>query len=122
MLNNHKSILIYGLDKEAQQALIAPNYSTIVISKEMANMKLKEIIDGYKFESNDKELPEEKVVIFNNFTDEELQGMIKLIRAIAPGCILAVVTPTSIDWTFAYLVEHLMEEREWYRSQQKGRA
>lgn len=122
MLNNHKSILIYGLDKEAQQALLAPNYSTIVISKEMANMKLKEIIDGYKFESNDKELPEEKVIIFNNFTDEELQGMIKLIRAVAPGCILAVVTPTSIDWTFAYLVEHLMEEREWYRSQQKGRT
>lgn len=122
MLNNHKSILIYGLDKDAHHALLASNYSTIIISEEMANMKLKDIIDGYKFESNHKELPEEKVIIFNNFTDEELKGMIKMIRAIAPSSILAVVTPTSIEWSFKYLVEHLIEEREWYKNRQKGRA
>lgn len=122
MLNNHKSILVYGLDKDAHHALLAPHYSTIIISKEMANMKLKEIIDGYKFESYDKELPEEKVIVFNNFTDEELQGMIKVVRAIAPSSILAVVTPTSIDWTFKDLVEHLIEEREWYKNREKGRS
>lgn len=32
---------------------------------------------------------------------------------------MAVVTETSIDWEFKCLVDHLMEEREWYRKQNR---
>ena len=32
--------------------------------------------------------------------------------------IMAVVTPTSIEWTFDYLLEHLMEEREWFKQKE----
>ncbi len=32
---------------------------------------------------------------------------------------MAVVTETSINWEFKYLVDHLMEEREWYRKQNR---
>ena len=36
------------------------------------------------------------------------------------GGVLAVVTPMSRNWSFKYLMNHLLEEREWYRKQQKG--
>lgn len=121
MLDNLKSLLIFGYSKEEIEKL-ENSYSTIVISNEMANMKLKEIIEGFKFESNEKELPREKVVILNNFSDKELPEIIKLIKSIDPETILAVVTPTSINWTFNDLLEHLIEEREWYKKRKKGRS
>jgi hypothetical protein len=71
----------------------------------------------------DKQLPEEKVVLFNNFTDGELDKAIKSIRSnksFKP--ILAVVTPTSLDWEFHYLLEHLIEEREQARRYMQNKA
>lgn len=125
MLENNKCILIYGFNEE-EMALIHNIKDTEqlpeikVITASMTSMTLRNIIDGIKLEVIGKTLPEEKVIIFNNLSDDELDRTIKNIRSnqqIRP--ILAVVTPTSIDWTFADLLEHLMEEREFFRNKGK---
>ncbi|WP_160670202.1 DUF3783 domain-containing protein [Clostridium sp. C8-1-8] len=122
MLDNQKCILAYGLEKEELSELEITKNKFIVITTEMANMKIKDLVSGLKFETvADKATPQEKVLIFNNFEDKELHDLIKIVRATVKNSILAVVTPTSSEWTFSYLIEHLIEEREWYKKQ-KGRV
>jgi hypothetical protein len=121
VLDNNKMMLIYGFEDEEKafldnmvKELQLPPYKTV--EKNMASMKIRDIIDGPTLDTYHKQLPEEKVIMFNNFTDHELDIAIKTIRAnknIKP--ILAIVTPTSINWEFHYLLEHLMEEREQAR-------
>ena len=119
-MNNNKIILVYGfrteekllLDKLIEGKKI-PGYK--VINDEMSKMKIKDILEGYKFEIYNGTLPEEKVVIFNNLNDSEINVAIKYLKEISKKIIMAVTTPTSINWTFGYLIEHLIEEREWYQ-------
>jgi hypothetical protein len=130
VLDNNKMMLVYGFSEEDRvfldtmiKELELPSYK--LIEKSMASMKIRDIIDGPLLDTYDKQLPDEKVVMFNNFTDLELDMAIRTIRSnktIKP--ILAVVTPTSIDWEFYYLIEHLIEEREQARMymQQKSQG
>ncbi|APF27523.1 hypothetical protein NPD7_3243 [Clostridium sporogenes] len=124
MINN-KLMLVYGL-KEAELNLLKDmcannnlsNYK--IVNKSMCKMKLRDIIKGMNLEVEDVDMPEEKVVIFNNFSDNELElGVKKIKEILKPVPIMAVVTEASIDWEFKYLVDHLMEEREWYRKQDR---
>lgn len=81
MINN-KLMLVYGL-KEAELNLLKdmfannnlPNYK--IVNKSMCKMKLRDIIKGMNLEVEDVDMPEEKVVIFNNFTDNELELGVK---------------------------------------------
>lgn len=121
VLSNNKQMLVYGFNEDERsfldkmiEELKLPSYR--VIEKSMAKMTLRDIINGLKIETYDKELPDDKVVIFNNFADEELDMAVRTIRSnkeIKP--ILAIVTPNSINWEFHYLLEHLLEEREQAR-------
>lgn len=119
-MNNNKMMLIYGFEPEEKLSLDkivsqkkVPSYK--VINSEMSKMKIDEILDGYKFEIYNEKLPKEKVVLFNNFNDKEINATIKYIKEINKSIIMAVITPTSKDWTFDYLIDHLIEEREWYK-------
>jgi len=87
-----------------------------IISSEMSKMKISDILEGYKFEIYNGNLPKERLVIFNNLNDIEINDAIKCLKEIGKGIIMAVVTPTSIEWTFEYLLEHLIEERQWYKN------
>lgn len=128
ILNNNKLMLIYGFSSEERTLLenIIEEYKLPpyrIIEKNMANMKIRDILDGLKIDTYDKNLPDEKVILFNNFTDSELDSTVRAIRAsksIRP--ILAVVTATSINWEFHYLIEHLMEEREQARKYMKQKS
>ena len=106
MLNNSKAILTYGLNEKETKDFQATGHKGINI----------------KFEVVSKKNFDEKVVIFSNFPDEELQMMVSIAKVITENPIMAVVTETSKEWQFNYLVEHLIEEREWYRSMQGGKA
>ncbi|ERI95211.1 hypothetical protein HMPREF1982_00436 [Clostridiales bacterium oral taxon 876 str. F0540] len=118
VLDNNKLMLVFGLNEEDKsflnkmiEELELPQYR--VIEKSMANMKIRDIIQGLKVDTYNKELPDEKIIMFNNFADYELDKAVRTIRTnkdMKP--ILAIVTPTSIDWEFHYLLGHLMEERE----------
>lgn len=115
MLKNNRCILAYNLSKEEIDKIKKAGISVIKIEDTMVQMKIKDIIQGYKFEAY-KEVPKEKVILFNNFGDEEISPAVKYCRAVVKEVILAVVTPTSIEWSFAYLINHLIEEREWHRA------
>ncbi|MDU6878762.1 DUF3783 domain-containing protein [Clostridium tepidum] len=124
MINN-KLMLVYGLENEELNLLkdmcLKNNLQSFkIVNKNMCKMKLRDIIKGMNLEVEDIDMPEEKVVIFNNFSDTELNlGVKKIKEILKPTPIMAVVTENSIDWEFEYLVNHLIEEREWHRKQNR---
>jgi len=124
-LTNNKKMLIYGFDKN-DIALIdeliiknsVPNY--VVIENSMISMKIKDILKGLKIDVFTEKSFSERVILFNNLSDKELNISIKEVSGVLnPRPILAVITPTSIEWDAAYLIEHLVEEREWFKSHNK---
>lgn len=116
-----KLLIAYNLTEDEVKKLKQYGFRVVVIENNMVDLKVKDIIAGVK-EGNEKEnMPTEKIILFNNYKNTELQGTIKKVRNYVTGGILAVVTPISINWTFDYLIEHLIEERETVMSQQKGR-
>jgi hypothetical protein len=122
MLSNNKCILAYSVPEEELNALKEDGFKIIEISAEMAEMTISDILEGLRFQTVNADLPKETVIIFNGFSDEEIKSAVRSIRQRFKGGIFAAVTPTSINWKFSYLVEHLIEEREWYLKSQKGRA
>jgi Domain of unknown function (DUF3783) len=122
MLDNNKCILVYNVPEEKLDFLISEGYKVLTVEKEMLNMTVRDVLDGLRFETVNTEEFNESLILFNNFPDEELRGLIKKVRENIKGGILATVTENSIEWKFNYLLEHLIEEREWYLKQQKGRS
>ena len=115
-------MLLYGLDEKERimisdmiQQYKLPDFQ--IITDDMCNMKIKDILRGLKFEILNSSLPKEKVVLFNNLNDKEVETAVKNMKAAIPEVIMAVVTPTSIDWSFRELIEHLIEERNWFKKQ-----
>ena len=122
MAINNKCILAYGLNKEQIDKIKSQNIKVIEVDNNMALMKLEDIINERTNENSYDELPlNEKALIFNGFKDEQLKVTIRYIRGFVQGGVLAISTPQNYKWTFSYLLEHLIEEREWFESQQKGR-
>jgi len=121
LLENNKTTLIYGFNEDERSLIINEinsNYKTV--DESMGKMKLRDILSGLKFEVYNCNFPNERLILFNNFEDVELNETIKKIKMkIQPAPIFAIITDTSIDWTLEYLLEHLVEEREWYRKQRK---
>lgn len=124
-LTNNKKMLIYGFNKD-ELALIddlisknsMPNY--VIIENSMISMKIKDILNGSKIEIFAHEPISERVILFNNLSDEELNISIKEVSSVFnPRPVLAVITPTSIEWEAAYLIKHLLEEREWFKHNKK---
>lgn len=120
-MNNNKSLLVHGLSKNEINSLRLLA-KVIEIKPEMVELKVHEIASGLVNEEVIEivEMPDEKVILFNGFSDGEVQILIKKIRRAVKDGVLAVVTPVSRNWSFKYLITHLLEEREWYRKQQKG--
>ena len=119
---NEKLILAYGLTQDEQEKLnnllLKQNILPCkVIQKNMGNVTINEILCNIENKDINMELPNEKLLIFNNYKDKELYDLIDSIREIkSVDTILAAVTPTSIKWTVSYLLQHLIEEREAYRN------
>jgi hypothetical protein len=120
-LINEKLILVYGLtveEKEKLNSLLSEQniLPCKVIEKNMGSVTIKEMLSNIEGKVSATELPHEKLLLFNNFKDKELYDLIDSIRGIkSPNTILAAVTPTSINWTVSYLLQHLIEEREVHK-------
>lgn len=122
MAKNKKCILAYGLSSEEINKIESQNIMVIEIKNNMTSMTLESIINENINENSYDELPlDEKALIFNGFKDEQLKVTIRYIRKFIQGGVLAISTPQNYKWTFKYLLEHLIEEREWAQGQQKGR-
>ncbi|OPJ63031.1 DUF3783 domain-containing protein [Clostridium oryzae] len=127
-MDNQKCMLIFGMDTE--EKTIISNVTEpkrgdriVEISDTMINMTIGDIIGGLKFDIVSKEaVPQEKIILFNNYSDDELESSLKAIREqLQSKPIFAVVTETSINWTFKELLKHLIEEREWYKTAKRGK-
>ncbi len=118
---NERLILAYGLtdmEKEKLNSLLSKQniLPCKVIEKNMGELTIKQILCNEVVKEGNTELPNEKLLLFNNYKEKQLYDQIDSIREIkSVGTILAAVTPTSINWTVSYLMEHLMEEREAYK-------
>ncbi|AGF53882.1 hypothetical protein B0P06_002059 [Clostridium saccharoperbutylacetonicum] len=122
MAKSKKCVLAYGLSEEEISKIESQNIKVIEIKNNMTSMTLESIVNEKLDENSYDELPlSEKALIFNGFKDEQLKYTIRYIRGFLQGGVLAVSTPQNNKWTFKYLLEHLIEEREWYHTQQKGR-
>lgn len=122
MLSNNKCILVHNVPEEELKELKNGDFKVIEVSREMVEMTVFDILNGLRFETVNADLSNEAVILFNGFSDEEIKLAITTIRKRYKEGIFAAVTPTSIEWKFSYLIEHLIEEREWYLRNQKGRA
>jgi len=117
-----KCILAYGLNSEEIKKIESQNIKVMEINDDMVLMKLEDIICEKTNENSYDKLPlNEKALIFNGFKDEQLKVTIRYIRGFIKGGVLAVSTAQNYKWTFKYLLEHLVEEKEWFEAQQKGR-
>lgn len=120
-LENNKSVLVYGLnidEKIVINNILEENNlpSYILLEKHMAKMKMREILSGLRFQSNGAQMTEDKLILFNNFSDDELNKLIKDIRKnVGKEPILAVITDVSMKWDLETLLAHLIEEREAYK-------
>ncbi|WP_373897361.1 DUF3783 domain-containing protein [Haloimpatiens sp. FM7315] len=124
-LNNDSFILAYGFNDEETAFLtsLVGESSLKIIEKSMANTKIKDIIEGIYLPVYDKNMPEDKVILFNNVEDKKVDLLVKDIRTNeAIKCILAVVTPTSSEWTLKKLLKELLREREWFKNNSNKRA
>ncbi|MDO5517536.1 MAG: DUF3783 domain-containing protein [Clostridium sp.] len=121
MAINYKCILAYGLTDEELDKIKKRRLKVKEVTSEDASRRIVDILCEDGDGSTKDELPaDEKALIFNGYNDKELRETIKFIRRFIEGGVLAVVTEESSKWTFKYLIEHLVEEREWYKSQQGG--
>lgn len=120
MLDNNKCVLTYRIPQKELNTLQIEELKIIEISPEIVEMKIIDILEGFRFPTFNPYPIREKVILFNNFSDRELKSTIKDIRKNTKDGLLAVVTPTSIEWKFNDLVKHLVEEKEWFLNQQKG--
>ena len=112
-----KCILVYGLKEEEIKKIESQNIKVIVIDNNMASMTLEQIIHENTNENSYDELPkDEKALIFNGFKDDQLKYTIRYIRGFIQGGVLAMCTSQNYKWTFKYLLEHLIEEREWFKT------
>jgi hypothetical protein len=124
-VNRNKVALIYGFNEKEKEKIegIMKAYhlhKLKEIDEAMAGMKVGDILSEKAPELPKAKMPEEKVVLFNDMSDEELKKYIEHLRMeFKPLPILAVITETSKKWTFEYLVEHLVEERETFKASMK---
>ncbi|WP_297437706.1 DUF3783 domain-containing protein [uncultured Clostridium sp.] len=123
MLENKKCILAYGLDVVELMKLQQAKVKIIRVTEDMGKVLVKDILAGSTDKIASDKLPKnEKFVIFNNLSNMQMElAMALTTRILKKKPVLATVTETSLDWEFEYLIEHLLEEREWHKTN-KGSA
>lgn len=122
MLDNNKCILVYGLSNIELLSLKELGYKIIEITPEMCEMTLMDVLLGMRLEIFNSDPIKEKVILYNNLSQDELRKAITDTRQNIKDGILAVVTQQSINWKISYLIKHLRDEKEWYSKVRKEKS
>lgn len=124
MSGTQRCILAYGLDVMELMKLQQAKVKIVRLTDDMTKMKVKDIIDGSVEKiGSDNIAKNEKVIVFHNVPGMHLDMVMSLTkRILKKKPILATTTETSMEWEFDYLVEHLMEERDWHKAGKGGFA
>lgn len=115
VIHERSCMMIYGFNPQEMKHIQNISRMTgikdcIIIGKEETQTVLKEILDGNMTKSEPKTLA--KTIVFNQIPSSRINAFIegiKKCRMARP--LIAVVTETSINWTFDELINHLQEER-----------
>lgn len=112
--NQRKVLLVHGLDSMDLARLQLMGHTMVVVNNENGGGLIRDLIEN-QGQPAKAELPEEKVVIFNGYSDEDLKAGVIAIRSTFPDKpIIAAVTDNSYNWAFEYLlVDHLIQDRNW---------
>lgn len=112
--NQRRVLLVHGLDSMDLARLQLMGHELVLIHQENGGGLIRDLIDN-KGTPASAELPPERVVIFNGYSDEELKEGVTGIRSTFPvRPIIAAVTDNSYDWSFEFLLtEHLIQDRDW---------
>lgn len=120
-MNLKSKVLFYGFSTTDLRKLEI-KCDMINIDKQMEKMIIKDILE-VNSNKNIDENKEEKIILFNDLKDEELNNIIPIIRKhFGATSILAVVTPTSINWSFLDLKKELLKEREYFNNLQEKKG
>ena len=122
MLDNNKCILVYGLSNIELVSLRELGYKIIEITPEMCEMTLMDVLLGMRLEIFNSDPIKEKVILYNNLSEDEIRKAIVDTRQNIKDGILAVVTEQSINWKISYLIKHLRDEKEWYSKFRKEKS
>ena len=122
MLDNNKCILVYGLSNIELVSLRELGYKIIEITPEMCEMTLMDVLLGMRFDIFNSNQIKEKVILYNNLSENEIRKAIADTRRNIKDGILAVVTEQSINWKISYLIKHLIYEKEWYSKVRKEKS
>lgn len=110
-------ILTYGYDPIALSAI--KKFAASIGISEIIDIKhnqlfntLRQLIDGTGNVSSKDITHKSPAIVFNAVTNGELNQFVREFRSLnLPRPLFAMVTPTSINWKFADLVDDLLEER-----------
>ena len=122
MLDNNKCILVYGLSNIELLNFKELGYKLIEITPEMCEMTLMDVLLGMRFDIFNSNPIKEKVILYNNLSENEIRKAIADTRRNIKDGILAVVTEQSINWKISYLIKHLRDEKEWYSKFRKEKS
>lgn len=121
-MDNKKLILVFGFEAgevNVMRGSFNQNKLPIckVIENNMGDIVIGDIIEGVKGNELKADIDSKgAVILFYNLTDSEINKAVGLIRTKfnKKKPLLAVVTPTSIKWTFNALMKELQEERKMF--------
>ena len=112
--SNKKVLLVHGLDAMDLARLELMGHQMIVVDETNGGGLIRDLLEN-KGEPSKGKLPEERVIIFNGYSDEDLKAGVIAIRSSFPvKPIIAAVTDNSYNWAFEFLLtEHLIADRDW---------
>jgi len=111
-------VLLWGFSREEQnriqQFLMELNAPpAVMIERKQGHLKVHDILFT-DLRAEDEFASDEKVMLFFNVQADSIKGIMQAFKNMdIPRPIFAMVTQQSIDWKFSYLVEHLVEERDF---------
>ncbi len=120
-MEREKSILAYGFTKDEINLIevLVIRYKIkklICISNNMGDSIVRDILSEVFVVSDEVNLPDEKLLMFDQFLDRELSIIVDAVKSTIKGYpIMATITPISINWSLKYLMKHLIQEREEFK-------
>ncbi len=112
-------LLLIGFENDEIEKIKEIFKDVITVSKDMAEMKLIEIIEK-KEELSGERLGQQRIVIMHDIPNEKIGSTINTIKkTIDKHVIFATSTPTSLQWKIRNLMEELLEEDRYFRSRSK---
>lgn len=120
-----KVILASGMDIMTQHKFKEAGHVVVDVNKSNGGTFLRDLILGNteNFKASEN-FPNEKAMVLSDYSDSELQEFVIALRNIPMNNrpLLAVVTESSYNWTFDYLIsEHLVKDREEMRKMEERR-